>query len=191
MTVIANERKTWTTEELLALPDDGVERWIINGELREGGMTRRRYKHSRVTPRISQHLLNWLQTQPHPRGDVVDGDGGFRLRDDPVVTVGIDVAYIDAELAAQGANEAGLLNGVPVLAVEVLSPTDEHEDVVEKIETYLDCGIKIVWIVDPDLQTVTVYRPDRMPELFNVSQPLDAEPHLPGFRVSVADLFYR
>jgi Uma2 family endonuclease len=122
---------------------------------------------------------------------VLDGDAGFRLREDPDTTVGIDVAYISPELAAQGADEAGILKGAPVLAAEVLSPTDEHEDVVEKIEKYLTCGVKIVWIVDPDLQTVTVYRPDRMPELFNVSQSLDAEPHLPGFRVAVADFFYR
>ena len=188
---LAAERKLLTTEDLLAMPEDGIERWLIDGELREGGMTRRRYKHSRVQPRIAQRLLNWLELQPHPRGDVLDGEAGFRLRDNPTTTVGIDVAYIDADLAAKGADEDGVLKGLPVLAVEVLSPTDEHEDVVEKIEKYLACGVKIVWIVDPDLQTVTVYRPDRMPELFNVSQSLDAEPHLPGFRAAVADFFYR
>ncbi|CAA9371689.1 MAG: hypothetical protein AVDCRST_MAG64-172 [uncultured Phycisphaerae bacterium] len=188
---LAAEPKLLTTEDLLAIPEDGIERWLINGELREGGVTRRRYKHSRVTPRIAYQLLNWLGTQPQPRGDVLDGDAGFRLRENPATTVGIDVAYIDAELAARGADEAGVLRGVPVIAAEVLSPTDEHEDVVEKIETYLDCGVRIVWIVDPDLQTVTVYRPDRMPELFNVSQSLDAEPHLPGFGVAVADFFFR
>ncbi len=191
MTVTANERKTWTTEELLALPDDGIERWIIDGELREGGMTRRRYKHSRVQPRIAHQLLKWLDSQPLPRGDVVDGEAGFRIRENPTTTVGIDVAYIDANLAAEGVDEDGVLRGVPVLAGEVLSPTDEHEDIVEKIEKYLECGVRVGWIIDPDLQTVTVYRPDRMPELFNASQSLDAEPHLPGFRVAVADFFYR
>jgi Uma2 family endonuclease len=192
MTVINTPRRM-TTAELLALPDDGVERWLINGELREGGMTRRRYRHSRVTSRLSRLLLNWLDTQPMPRGDVVDGEAGFRLRREPVeTTVGIDVAYIDADLAESNADdETGVLDGVPVLAVEVLSPTDEHEDVVEKIETYLACGVKLVWIVDPDLQTVTVYRPDRMPELFNASQSLDAQPHLPGFRATVSSFFAR
>jgi Uma2 family endonuclease len=187
---IVSEPKLMTTEELLALPDDGVERWLINGELREGGMTRRRYKHSRVQPRIAHHLLTWLETQPEPRGDVVDGDAGFRLRTNPDTTVGIDVAYIDADLAARGAqDEDRWLRGAPVIAVEVLSPSDEHERAVEKIETYINSGVKVVWIVDPDLETVIVYRPDRMPELFNKSTTLDAEPHLPGFSVAVSTFF--
>ena len=136
-------------------------------------------------------MLKWLETQPEPRGDVLDGDAGFRLRKNPDTTVGADVAYIDAQMAARGVDEEGILDGAPVLAAEVLSPGDEHEDVVEKIEKYLENGVKIVWIVDPDMQTVTVYRPDHKPALFNNAQSLDAEPHLPGFSVAVAQFFAR
>jgi len=46
-----------------------------------------------------------------------------------------------------------------------------------------------VWLVDPHLRTLTVLRHDADPELFNVTQELTAEPHLPGFRVRVADIF--
>ena len=40
MTTAAAEMKAkvWTTEDLLAIPDDGVERWIIRGQLRDHAM---------------------------------------------------------------------------------------------------------------------------------------------------------
>lgn len=183
--------KRMTAEELQAIPDDGIDRWLINGELREGGLTIHNYKHSRSMRRFSRILLNWLVTQPQPRGDVVDGEAGFRLRTDPATVVGTDVAYIGPDLADAHADAEGIVNGVPILVVEILSPSDEHADVAEKTETYLDCGVKLVWIVDPYFETVTVYAPDRGPVLFNASQIIDAEPHLPGFRSPVTDFFAR
>lgn len=41
----------------------------------------------------------------------------------------------------------------------------------------------------PPCRAVTIYRPDAEPQLVNASQELSGEPHLPGFRVAVADLF--
>ena len=41
-----------TAEELLALPEDGTDRWLIAGELRERPMTKRNRFHSRATARV-------------------------------------------------------------------------------------------------------------------------------------------
>ena len=60
---------------------------------------------------------------------------------------------------------------------------------VEKIRAYLDAGVALVWLVDPDFRTVIVYRPDAAPQMFNVQQELSGEPHLPGFRTAVARIF--
>jgi Uma2 family endonuclease len=43
--------------------------------------------------------------------------------------------------------------------------------------------------MDPHDRTVTIYRPDARPQLFNEDQELNGDPHLPGFRVPVARLF--
>src|SRR5262249_52275418 len=80
-------------------------------------------------------------------------------------------------------------DGPPVLAVEVLSPSDKQENVDDKVATYLAAGVAIVWVVNPRFRTVMVYRPDAPPCSFNDTQELTAEPHLPGFRVAVAGLF--
>jgi len=178
-----------TAEEMLALPDNGMERDLIEGHLRERLMTRRSRSHSLATVRVAQLLANWKDLQPRPRGQVLGGDAGFRLRRNPDTTAGIDVAYISAELAARTPRDTWLIDGVPVLAVEVLSSSDTHEDVVEKIELYLDTGVRVVWIIDPDLRTMTVYRPDAKPTFFNSDQEYSGDTDLPGFQMKIADLF--
>ena len=180
-----------TTDELLALPPDGMDRWLIRGQLREKPTTVRNRWHSRITARLSQLLGNWLDGQPAPRGEILDGEAGVRLRRDPDTTVGIDVIYIGPELAAKEPKDTRLIEGVPVLAVEILSPNDTEDETNEKIATYLEAGVSLVWIVDVHYRTALVYRPDAEPVLFNVQQELSADPHLPGFRVPVAQIFSR
>lgn len=186
---VAEATKLMTTEELLAMPDDGVERWLIRGQLREGGMTVRNGWHSRLTIRVGKLLDNWLDLQPEPRGSVLGGEAGVRLRKTPDSTVGIDVVYISAELAAQQTDETKLIDGVPILAVEILSPYDTVENIDEKIDDYLAVGVQLVWVIDPRHRTVEIFRPGAEPELVNVTQELSGEPHLPGFRVPVASIF--
>src|SRR5262249_31118149 len=131
-TVLASAPIT-TTEQLLALgEDDGVERELIRGQLWEKPMTRRNPAHSGCQSAIACLLQNWLKQQPKPRGRVLSGEAGFRIRSEPDTTVGIDVAIISAELSAKTPRKARLVDGVPLLAVEILSFTDQHEEITAK-----------------------------------------------------------
>lgn len=178
-----------TLEEMLALPDDGMERELIRGHLRERPMTKRNRRHSRVETRIAKLLDNWLDAQAEPRGEVVSGEAGFNLSSDPDSGVGIDVAYVSAAVAAATPEGASFFEGPPVLAVEILSPSDKQEDIDDKVALYLETGVLLVWVVNTRFRTVCVYRPGAAPELFNQTHELTAEPHLPGFRVAVAKFF--
>lgn len=184
-----------TTEELLAMPDDGVERWLIDGQLREKGrpgdrsMTVRNRFHSRIMVRTARFLDVWLDTQPAPRGSVLCGEAGVRLRRDPETVFGVDVIYAAADVVGRQTDNTTILEGVPVLAVEILSPNDTQEEIDEKIDAFLRAGVALVWVIDPHDQTVTIYRPGRRPELVNADAELSGEPHLPGFRVPVRELF--
>ena len=75
------------------------------------------------------------------------------------------------------------------MAIEILSPSDTMEETAEKVREYLDAGVLLVWEVNPIYEGVTVHRPGVPYESFNVTQELTAEPHLPGFRVPVAEIF--
>ena len=178
-----------TTEELLAMPEDGMNRWLIRGELREKPMTIRNRFHSKVMARISTILNIWRDEQPEPRGDVLVGEAGVRLPSDPETTVGVDVVYLSASVASSQSEESTIIEGIPTLVVEILSPSNTQEELHEKISVYLEVGVPLIWIVDPYDHTVKIYRPGTEPEMVNVRQELSADPILPGFRVPVAKLF--
>lgn len=72
------------------------------------------------------------------------------------------------------------MDGVPVLAVEILSPSDKQETITKKIGEYLDVGVALVWIIEPVFRTVTIYRPDAKPVLVNEEQRLSVGPTFPG-----------
>ncbi len=183
--------KLMTVEEFLALPDDGVERWLIRGELREKrdtDMTRRNKPHSITEARLAAHLSVWLATQPEPRGEVVCGEAGFILRRDPNSSAGVDVAVITAAQADQ-VTDTTMIEGPPILIAEVLSPHDTQEEVAERVDEYLDCGVPLVWIVSTRFRTVTVHRPNVDPVALDVRGTLGGFAELPGFSCRVADLF--
>jgi Uma2 family endonuclease len=98
------------------------------------------------------------------------------------------VAYLDAETAARTPKDAVLVEGAPVLAVEVLSPSDKQQDIWAKVQDYLASGTKWVWVLGPAFETITAHRPDGPPVMLS-DQELTAEPHLPGFKCKVAELF--
>lgn len=196
-TATTSPPKVWTTEDLLAMPDDGVERWIIKGQLREKPpefpgvkMTVRNRHHSEALSFIAATVVIWLRTQPHPRGSVYSGEAGVRLRSPVETAVGIDIAYASADVvAAQSDDRTTLLDGVPTLAIEILSPSDTQEEIEEKIDEYLDAGVPLVWTVNTHRRTVTVHQPGHEPKLYSRSDHLPEHPSMPGFMPTVAEFF--
>ena len=81
------------------------------------------------------------------------------------------------------------IDGVPELAIEILSPSDTVDGVAEKVRAYLNAGVPLVWEVSPNDEAVTVHRPGMPPEFFNVTKDFTADPHLPAFRIPVAEVF--
>ena len=182
-------RRKMTIDEFLALPDDGVDRMLLDGELWEmGEMTVRGHLHGEIAANIAFWLIGWNKTQPRPRGKVSVGDAGFRLVRGDASVVGPDVAYASAELIGRTTNEMVFYDGSPILAVEVLSRSDTQETIITKIHKYLQAGV-VVWEVDPEFQHVRVHRPGLPVESYNITQELVGDPYMPGFRVAVAELF--
>jgi Uma2 family endonuclease len=179
--------KAMTAEQIIALPDDGVHREIIRGQLRERPTGPHTRAHSETQSNIVFLLISW-RVRNGASGLVHSGGAGFRLRRSPETFVGIDVAYASPELIASTNPNCPFYEGPPVLAVEILSPSDRHEDVVEKVGLYLEVGT-VVWVVDPDFRTVTVHQPGLEIVAYHTGQGLSGDPYLPGFRVRVAQLF--
>ena len=187
---IATSPKLMTIDEFASLPDDGTERMLIRGVLWEKPMTRSNRYHAQAEANIAQLLNEWRKRQPPSQGTVLSGEAGFILQHDPDSGVGIDVAYVSAEtLALQEKSDTTMIDGPPVLAVEILSPNDTQKEVHAKIAVYLASGVAVVWGVDPLFQTVTVYRPQQKTAFFTDADELAADPELPGFRARVSQFF--
>lgn len=183
--------RLFTTEDLLAIPDDGIERWLIDGRIVEVGMTIRNKHHTLIQSRVNGELEIWLRSQPKPRGTVHAGEAGVRLRKDPELTVGIDLVYLAADVSAHvmADEESTIIDAVPTLAVEILSPSDTIELIQEKIGIFQETRVPVAWFINPYLRTVSIHRPDRPPVTLNVEDELDGGAELPGFRLPVARLF--
>ena len=119
-----------TAKELMTMPDDGMERYVIYGELREKPMTVRNRFHSSVVMKLGYVLIDWLTTQPMPQGKIVGGEAGICFPSDPESTVGVDVAYLSPEVSAEQEHntESTLIHGIPTLIAEVLSPSDTQKE---------------------------------------------------------------
>lgn len=178
-----------TTADLFAIADDGIEREIIRGELRERPLTRRNPLHSEAMMIVGMFLGNWIRANRLVGGKVTGGEAGIRLRRDPESSIGVDVAYFSPAQMAVMPRDQPWYEGPPVLAVEIMSPSDKHEEIVDKVELYLECGVQIVWIIDPDFQTLTVHRPKTRPVPYGEDDILDGGPELPNFRVTVSEFF--
>ena len=158
------EIKSMSIEEFISLPDDGMHRELLLGELRERAMTVRNSRHAQIEARLAQLLNNWLDDQPEPHGCVYSGEVGCILQRNPNTVVGVDVAYVSARTAERSRQQAStLVDGAPLLAVEILSPSDTHESIVEKTDRYLAAGTAVVWVVDPDRDD-TLECPDALPD---------------------------
>ncbi|MDU1351004.1 Uma2 family endonuclease [uncultured Clostridium sp.] len=47
--------------------------------------------------------------------------------------------------------------GVPILIIEIISPSNQSHDRIRKYNTYMEFGVKEYWIVNPKLKTIEVY----------------------------------
>jgi hypothetical protein len=121
-----------TAEQLLALPRNGIDRELIRGGLRERPQTVRNWIHSGIGACVAAELIRCLDESPEPRGRVVAGEAGFRLGSNPDTVVGDDVAYPSPE-HVQTRSPSALFEGSPVLAVEVLCPSDKQEEIDAKV----------------------------------------------------------
>jgi Uma2 family endonuclease len=77
----------------------------------------------------------------------------------------------------------------PDLAVEVLSPSNTAKEMRRKRDDYFSVGVRLVWEIDPDTRTCSVYTaPDAVATLTEADA-VDGGDVLPGFRLPLRDLF--
>ena len=176
-------KKLLTADDLLAMPDDGMRRELIQGELIE--MPPASDHHGFVGNRLSWRLSAF--GEQHGLGQGRMAETGFQLASDTVLAP--DYAFISYERMASRPQPRGYAQVVPDLVVEVFSPGDRQPQLDRKIRIWLEAGVRLALVVYPQRQQVHAYHPDGSVAHFGSDDTLTCEPVLPGFACPVADLF--
>ena len=116
---------------------------------------------------------------------------GFKIQANPDTVREPDVAFISRQrLPSSAAGARGFVQSAPDLAVEVISPTDRPGPLRAKIAQYLESGVRMVWVVDPKHETVTVHQPGQEPLTLREGGVLDGGNVVPGFTCDIRRIFY-
>jgi Uma2 family endonuclease len=184
MTALAKPPPVPTAGEPARAQDEaGVE--FVNGQFVEKPV-------SVKAVRIEAGLVRLLGNEAEKAGSAeVFGAGlGYQcFRDDPAKYRKPDVTIVRKEKMAGLGPDPGMMPIPPDLAIEVLSPGDLAYDVAAKVQDYLENGFPLIWVVQPNTRTVTVYRGDGSVSFLHESDEITGEAALPTFRCRVADLF--
>jgi Uma2 family endonuclease len=161
-------------------------RWfeLVQGEVIE--MPPPMKPHGAVSSNVNRLLGNYAFEQA--RFYVVGNDAGVILKRNPDTVRGPDVAlYNDATTFDELHPKYGEVP--PLLAVEVLSPNDKHVKVMQKVTDYLSAGVRLVWVLDPEVREAVVHRPDKTAQPLKPTDEITGEDVLPGFRCKVSEFF--
>jgi Uma2 family endonuclease len=177
---------TATEEDVIAALEGPVKRLyeLVDGVLVEKDMGTRE---GLLAGLVLRAILNYLDD--NDVGLAVPGDAALRLMRGLIRYP--DVAFIGWDRMPDGFPEEPIASLVPHLAVEVISAGNTRGEMTRKLRDYFLTGVELVWFIYPKTQTAEVYTaPDRRKRIGKAGS-LDGGALLPGFKLSLPDLFGR
>ena len=176
--------KLVTAEDLLAMGSDAMFE-LIEGELVD--VSPSEHYSSELSLNFVLILGEFLRT--NRLGRISGENGGYLLSRDPDTVVAPDIGFVRLEKAPQRLPRVQFVPFAPVLAVEFRSKSNTYPEMDRKSRLYLDAGTSMVWVVDPELEAVTVYRSGASPITLRGNELITGDDLLPGFSLSVTELF--
>lgn len=175
-----------TAEELLRLPDDEQRYELVEGRLMR--MSPTGGEHGLIVVALLRVIDRFVQEQG--LGEVFLPETGFWIsaEGEPDTVLAPDLAFVRRGREAE-TRVKGYPRLAPDLVVEVSSPSQGRAKMGAKAQRWRNAGVRLVWIVLPDVRTVEVWRPDGSVDTVAGEQSLSGEDVLPGFTYPVARLF--
>ena len=130
------------------------------------------------------HFLLTSHVRENKLGRLYIVETSFQLTDRVVKP---DVAFVSTERLSEDKLKG--FADAPDLAIEIVSPTDKYYDITEKALAYLKSGTRLVWVIEPIMKTVMVYRSETDFTLLNCEDTLSGEDVVQGFSCPVVALF--
>lgn len=192
---------TATTEERLTVQEflakyghcSGVE--LIRGRVvwtgrpattTAGGFHMPEFKYGVVSSRAAKAVTDFVEA--NKLGWVAINDTFVTVNETEGSVRGADILFVSYARLPPGP-DPDELPVAPDLVVEVRSPTDRWGQLFGKVGEYLSAGVTVVVVIDPNTETVSVYRDAGRQEILTAADSLTLSDVLPGFSVPVAHLF--
>ena len=175
---------TATEDDYIALvADKGLSAELVNGVIVEKPMG---LPESFIAIFMVIRLGHFVQS--HDLGLISGEHGGYRF--DVGEMRQPDFAFVHRNRLPGGKYpRMPVGNIIPNLCVEVLSPSNTRKEMKLKRELYFKAGVELVWMVDPDLETIDVYTSETDFTTLTTADTLDGGTLIPGFTLSVAEIF--
>jgi len=176
--------KLLSAEDFAARPEplDGSKEELLRGEVitmppPQGlhGGTQALIAHLLLSV-IRPRKLGWVRTE-----------SGVVIEREPDSVFGPDVAFFS--ISKHPTPPEGYVETPADIVVEVRSPEDRPKHVRKKIKDYVKNGVKLVWLVDPEERTATVYAGSLRGTELDESETITGGDVLPEFSCKVADFF--
>lgn len=178
--------KLLTAAEFAARPDpaDGSKEELVRGEVIT--MPPPGFLHGLVQGTVAFLLITFARASGLGRVTV---ESGTVTEHDPDSVRGPDVAFWSFSRVPADQVPESYPDVAPDLCVEVKSPSNTPAKTTSKVREYFKSGVRLVWVIDPEERTVTVYRKPGRGEVFWEDDTITGEAVLPGFSRPVAEFF--
>lgn len=151
-----------------------------------GGFPMPEFKHGVICTRVARVIDDFVTA--HKLGWVAINDTFVTVNEEDETVRGADVLYVSYARQPQGPIPDDL-KATPELVIEVRSPTDRWGRLFGKVGEYLEAGVLVVVVIDPNTETVSVYRNDGRQQILTTADTLTVPDILPGFAAPVARFF--
>ena len=133
------------------------------------------------------HGMLFVHLRTHDSGLVLGGDGAVRIAPGNVRYP--DVSYLPWDRVPDDPRAEAIWTAVPLFAVEVLSRSNTVAEIDRKLRELFAGGCKLAWVIDPVAESAAVYTSATQSMSVARTGVLDAGKALPGFKLSLAELF--
>jgi len=145
-----------TAREFARRADPGHPEELVRGRIVPLPPPNRR--HGQVCNKAGRILGNFAEE--HDLGHVLNNDSGVITERDPDTMRGPDIAFYSYAKLPRGPLPADYGPEMPELVVEVRSPGDRWPRVLAKVAEYLDAGVVVVCVLDPESGSARLFHAD-------------------------------
>ena len=122
-------------------------------------------------------------------GVVFDSSTGFKLSNGAIRSPDVSWIAIARWNSLTEGQKRGFAPINPDFVIELMSPTDDLSTTQQKMMEYINCGVKLGWLINPNAREVEIYRLDLDCQAIANLSSLFGEDVLPGLTVDLSEIF--